>query len=149
MQEVLDSVRRFYPEVALTVGLLLVVLVDSTGARARNVVNWWLTVATLAAALVLCVPLARVAAGPLFGGMLVLDPMAVFFKVLLVAASLVVVGAFRFDGSRELAGLGRGEFYALLLAVTLSNLLLATAGDLAMLYLALEMVSITSYVRVA
>ena len=60
-----------------------------------------------------------------------------------------MVGVFRFDGSRELHGLGQGEFYALMLAVTFSNLLLATANDLAMLYLALEMVSITSYVMVA
>ena len=93
MNEVLESVRRFYPEIALTLGLLVVVLVDATGVRGRNAVNWWLTVATLIAALVLCVPLARAAAGPLFGGMLILDPMAVFFKVLLVAASLLVVGA--------------------------------------------------------
>src|SRR5262249_2395248 len=48
-----------------------------------------------------------------------------------------------------LHGLGQGEFYALMLAVTLSNVLMATANDLAMLYLALEMVSITSYVMVA
>src|SRR5262249_11442272 len=67
----------------------------------------------------------------------------------LIGASLVVVGAFRFDTSRELRGLGQGEFYALMLAVTLSNLLMAAANDLAMLYLSLEMVSITSYVMVA
>ena len=149
MNEILESVRRFQPEIALTVGLMVVVLVDSAGFRARNVVNWWLTVLTLGIALWLCGPLANVPSGPIFGGMLVLDPMAVFFKVLLIAASLVVVGAFRFTGSRELAGLGEGEFYALLLAVTFSNLLLAASGDLAMLYLALEMVSIASYVMVA
>ena len=149
MSDILESVRRFQPEIALTVGLMVVVLVDTFSFRARNAVNWWLTVLTLGAALFLCVPLSRVAAGPIFGGMLVLDPMAVFFKVLLIAASLLVVGAFRFTGSRELAGLGQGEFYALLLAVTFSNLLLAASGDLAMLYLALEMVSIASYVMVA
>src|SRR5262249_61892790 len=38
---------------------------------------------------------------------------------------------------------------ALLIAVTFSNLLLAAANDIAMLYLALEMVSVTSYVMVA
>src|SRR5262249_18138353 len=48
-----------------------------------------------------------------------------------------------------LAGQGQGEFYALMLAVTISNLLLATANDLAMLYLALEMVSLASYIMVA
>ena len=36
-----------------------------------------------------------------------------------------------------------------LLAVTLANLLLAASNDLAMMYLSLEMVSITSYVMVA
>ncbi len=81
--------------------------------------------------------------------MLVLDPLGLFFKVLLIAASLIVVRAFRFRSSRELSGLGQGEFYALMLAVTFSNLLLSAANDLAMLYLALEMVSITSYVMVA
>src|SRR5207245_2294456 len=44
---------------------------------------------------------------------------------------------------------GMGEFYSLLLAVTVSTLLLSSANDLAMLYLALEMVSLTSYVMVA
>jgi NADH-quinone oxidoreductase subunit N len=75
--------------------------------------------------------------------------MAVFFKVLLVAAALLVALVFTFRNSREMFGLGQGEFYALLLALTLSNLLLAAANDLAMVYLSLEMVSITSYVMVA
>ena len=57
--------------------------------------------------------------------------------------------AFSFRNSRELHGLGQGELYALVLALTLSSLLLAAANDMVMLYLALEMVSITSYVMVA
>jgi len=148
MDEVLQSVRRFLPELVLTGGLLLVVLVDATRARWRDGVNRFLTAASLLAALVLCGRLYGWS-GELFSGMLVLDPMAVFFKVLLVAASLLVIVLFTFDNSRELHGLGQGEFYALMLAVTISNMLLATANDLAMLYLALEMVSITSYVMVA
>jgi NADH-quinone oxidoreductase subunit N len=69
--------------------------------------------------------------------------------VLLILASLLLVLMFTFRNSREMAGLGQGEFYALMLAVTLGNLLLAAANDLAMLYLALEMVSIGSYILVA
>src|SRR5258708_27364900 len=81
--------------------------------------------------------------------MLVVDPMGVFFKIILVGASLLGALGFTFRNSRELAGLGQGEFYSLLLAVTLSNMLMAAANDLVMLYLSLEMVSITSYVMVA
>jgi NADH-quinone oxidoreductase subunit N len=148
MTELIASLHRFWPETILTGGLLLVVLVDSTLARARNTVNWLLTVATLAAAFVAAVRLGGQSAS-LFSGMMAVDSLGVFFKLILIGASVVVVGAFRFDANRELRGLGQGEFYALLLAVTLSNLLLAGANDLAMLYLSLEMVSITSYVMVA
>ena len=148
LQQVMQDLGRFRPELALTAGLLLVVLVDAFRVPGRDTLNRWLTVLTLAGTLVLCVGL-RGTSGSLFQGMVVVDPLGVFFKVILVAASLLVVLTFRLRNSREMAGLGHGEFYALLLAVTLSNLLLAASADLAMLYLSLEMVSITSYVMVA
>jgi len=150
MQQVAQSLALFRPEIALTVGLLLVVLVDATGARWRNAACHVLAGASFLAALILALSLqAKGHAGPIFSGMLVVDPLAYFFKILLIGASLLTVLLFTFDNSRELKGLGQGEFYALLLAVTFSNLLLATANDLVMLYLALEMVSLTSYVMVA
>jgi NADH-quinone oxidoreductase subunit N len=145
----LDSLALFTPELALTAGLLLVVLVDASGVSWRNRATRGLTLATLALALVLVLRLPAGHSGPIFSGMLVLDPLGVLFKVLLLAASLLVGLLFTFRNSRELHGLGQGEFHALLLAVTFSTLLLATANDLVMLYLALEMVSITSYVMVA
>jgi NADH-quinone oxidoreductase subunit N len=148
MNEVSRSLSLFRPEIALTVALLLVVVVDSTGARFRNALCRLLTVLGLAAALALSFPLSRVQT-EIWSGMLTVDPLGVFFKILLVGASFLLVLVFTFRNSRELFGLGHGEFYSLLLAVTLSNLLLAAANDLAMLYLALEMVSITSYVMVA
>jgi NADH-quinone oxidoreductase subunit N len=148
MQDVLASVKRFEPELILTGALLLVVLVDATRTSWRNVVNRILTVGGLVLALVRAVEL-RGVTGEIFSGMAVFDPGGSFFEALLIGASLMVVLAFTFRNSRELHGLGQGEFYALMLAVTVSNILLATANDLAMLYLALEMVSITSYVMVA
>lgn len=148
MPEILKSLPRFLPEVALTAALLLVVLVDSTGIKARNALVRILTVLGLAVALALSLS-DHGAPAEIWSGMLVADPMGSFFKALLVGASLVVALAFTFRNSAELHGLGQGEFHALLLAVTVSNLLLASANDLAMLYLALEMVSITSYVMVA
>jgi NADH-quinone oxidoreductase subunit N len=148
MAEVLTSMKRFEPALILTGATLLVVLVDATGVRWRDAAGRILTIVGLLLALVRAVELRGVSA-EVFGGMAVVDPLGSFFQALLIAASLLVVLAFTFRNSRELHGLGQGEFYALLLAVTLSNVLLATANDLAMLYLALEMVSITSYVMVA
>src|SRR6266545_4202068 len=151
MTEVVRSVALFTPEIALTAGLLLVVLVDASGASWRNAVGRFLTVATLALALVLALRLLPAGShgASIFSGMVVVDPLGLFFKVVLLTASLLTVLLFTFRNSRELFGLGHGEFYALLLAVTLSNLLMAAANDIVMLYLSLEMVSITSYVMVA
>jgi len=148
MPDVVASMKRFEPELILTGALLLVVLADATGARWRDVVSRILTIGGLVLALVRSVEL-RGGSAEIFGGMAVIDPLASFFEALLIGASLLVILAFTFRNSRELHGLGQGEFYSLMLAVTLSNILLATANDLAMLYLALEMVSITSYVMVA
>ena len=150
MEEVLRSLGLFKSEIALTAGLLLVVIVDSIGAAWRNAAIRGLTIATLLAALVLAVELqASGAVGTIFSGMLAVDPLGGFFKIILVLASLLVVLVFTFRNSRELHGLGHGELHSLILALTLSNLLLANANDILMLYLALEMVSITGYVLVA
>jgi NADH-quinone oxidoreductase subunit N len=150
MAEVLRSLALFQPELALVAGLVLVVLVDASRAAWRNAVARTVTLASLAAALGLAFNLgASGANAALFSGTLVVDPLGAAFKVILVGAALLLVLTFTFRNSRELHGLGHGELYALVLALTVSNLLLAAANDIVMLYLALEMVSITSYVMAA
>ena len=148
MTQVLSDLSRFWPEVALTVAILAVVLVDASGVPQRHRISQGLAVAGLVAAggLLLTIPTGL---GPLWGGMLATDPLATFFKALLIGAALLVLLAFTFRNSRELSGLGQGEFYALMLAATLASVLLVSANDLLMLYLSLEMLSLSSYVLVA
>src|SRR5262245_53403823 len=149
MSELTRSLNAFRPELALLVGLLLVVLADTFGGRGRHLATRLITVLSLVVAFGFALELS--AAGtraPLFSGMLVIDPLGAALKLILVAAGLVTVLAFSFRNSRELAGLGQGELFALVLALVFSCLLLAAASDVVMLYLALEMVSITSYVMV-
>jgi NADH-quinone oxidoreductase subunit N len=150
MEEVLRSLALFRPEVTLTVGLLLVVVLDSIGGAWRKDAVRVVSLVTLVASVAFAARLqAAGAAGALFSGIVVVDPLGTFFKIILILASLLVAAAFTFRNARELHGLGQGEFYTLLLALTLSNLLLSASNDLVMLYLSLEMVSITSYVMVA
>ncbi len=148
MSEVLRSTAALLPEVVLTCGLLLIVLIDATLVRARGRLAQVAAALTLAAALVLL--LARPAAtGPSWRGMVVLDPLGAAFRALILLAALILVLAYTFRNARELRGLGAAEFYALLLGATLSALFLVSANDLTMLYLALETLSIASYVLVA
>ena len=149
MDELSRSLAAFRPELALVIGLVLVVVADTFLGAARNLATRLLAVAALAGALGAAVALqAAGTRATLFSGMLVVDPLGTAFQLVLIAAGLLTVLAFSFRNSRELHGLGHGELYALVLALVLSCLLLAAAGDIVMLYLALEMVSITSYVMV-
>ena len=78
--------------------------------------------------------------------MLALDSFSQFFKLfLLLASGLVLLASL---DSAELAPTHQGEFFALLLSVTLGMLLLSSSINLAMLFLSFELVSLTSYIMV-
>jgi len=140
------SLRFFLPELALTVGILVVILCDIALKGLRNRLNPLLTLFTLLLAAYYTLQLNGVASASLFHGMLAIDGFAQFFKLfLLLAAVLVVLASLH---STELASVHQGEFFALLLAVTLGMVLLANSTNLAMLYLSLELVSLTSYIMV-
>ncbi len=142
----LQSLKFFLPELTLTVGILLVILCDISLKSLRNRLNPILTVLTLVLAAYYTFQLQDTTAASLFHGMLAIDSFAQFFKLfLLLAAVLVVLASLH---SAELAPFHQGEFFALLLAVTLGMVLLANSTNLAMLYLSLELVSLTSYIMV-
>jgi NADH-quinone oxidoreductase subunit N len=98
------------------------------------------------AAFVYTIPLFSAPQGSTFFGVLAVDPMAAFFKCFLILTSFLIL--LSTPKSREFSHSHMGEFYALLLGVTLAMLLLSSSMDLLMLYLSLEMVSIGSYVMV-
>ena len=140
----LQSLHYFYPELILITAILLVILCDITFRRLRNILNPLLTLGSLLLAIYFSIQINQAPAGSLFQGMLALDSFAQFFKLfLLLAGILVVLGSLH---AEELSQVHQGEFFALLLAVTLGMILMANSINLAMLYLSLELVSLTSYI---
>jgi NADH-quinone oxidoreductase subunit N len=90
-----------------------------------------------------------VAPQEIFGGLLAWDPFAKGFQAFLALASAIVV-LFAIPtpeaGGGKARGRGAGEFYALYLCVVLGLFLMASARNLLMLYLSIELVSIISFV---
>ena len=82
----------------------------------------------------------------LYGGQLVVDGMALLFTIIFTSvATLVVVGSIDYlEGHEKLA-----EYYALILLATVGMSLMATAGSLATVFVALELASLPSYALVA
>ncbi|MBI5510780.1 MAG: NADH-quinone oxidoreductase subunit N [Deltaproteobacteria bacterium] len=79
----------------------------------------------------------------IFTGQVAVDPIAMLFKVLF--AAITVVGVLTSLLSDELPDKHMGEYYALLLSICFGMFLMASANDLLMVYLALELVSIVSF----
>ncbi len=145
VHENLSSVGFFRPELALTFGTMALFLVDLAWmkhpGRAGRLAASALLVLAVTAGLLAAQP---VEARALFNGMIVNDGFATFFKWLfLAAAALTVMVA---APGKEFPPARLGEFYALLMAIVLGMFLMASAKDLLMVYLAIELVSMTSYV---
>jgi NADH-quinone oxidoreductase subunit N len=145
IQENLISTSWFLPELGLTAGIMLMFLLDLAWKQhPRRVL--FLTIGCLFFLSLAGVLLAMQPSAPraLFNGMIASDPFATFFKWLfLAAAGLTVLIAAR---STEFGRNQIGVFYPLLLAVVLGMFLMASATDLLMMYLAVELVSLVSYV---
>ena len=144
--QILLDLEKLYPELILTVAFLCVVIADIAFKRIRKTATFLLAAMGLILAFVASIPLFREPMGSAFFGVLAVDPMAAFFKCFLILTSFFILLAA--PGSKEFVNHSLGEFYALLLAVTLGMLLLASSMDMLMLYLSLEMVSIGSYIMV-
>lgn len=81
-------------------------------------------------------------AGPMLGGMIQYDMLAVIFRTMVLLA-----GALTCLISVDLPGVSnKGEFYAIVIVATLGLSLMTAASDLIMLFLALETASISLYV---
>jgi NADH-quinone oxidoreductase subunit N len=140
------NLQLLLPELLLSIAGVLVMLVDAfTHRRGRRWVTGGLALAGLAASAWSCVWL-RAAGLPesAFNGMIVLDSMRLSFTaVFIVVAALTILVSMVWV---EREALPAGEFHALLLFATVGMMLMASAGDLVMVFLGLELLSIATYV---
>lgn len=134
---------RFLPEIILTVmGTLLMVLDPVIAKRSSNAFGH-ISILALAAAMGGAI-YAYSTPGPAFGGMLVVDGFATFFRVLVIGVGLLtVLPSYRFLRRQEAE---TGEYHALLLYSIAGQCLMASANELIMIFLGLEISSIASYI---
>jgi NADH-quinone oxidoreductase subunit N len=121
--------------------MILVVLAKKAALRLTPT----LTLVGVIGAMVLCFSLWGKSASS-FHGMVVLDPYALFFKILfLMTTALTALMSIRYL-QRE--GFALGEYYILLLFATVGMMLMASAADLIIIFLGLETFSLSVYVLV-
>jgi NADH-quinone oxidoreductase subunit N len=148
----LSQTVTLLPEIIVTVVGVIVMLVDANSRGRRRSAAAWTAFAGLV--------LAALATGAIaylrvterfgveipadsFGGMLVNDPLRlVFTMIAILVSALSLLTSIHWLDEDELPA---GEYYTLLLFATVGMTLMAGAGDLVMIFLGLEIVSIATY----
>jgi len=131
------------PEIILTLGGLVLMMVAAFGGRRTAGLTSWASVALLAAAAVaLAGP--PMEAGPLFGGLLAADGFGAFGKVVIfIAAAIAVIAA---HGWFERDFEHGAEYPVLILFSAVGMAVMVSSTSLMSLYVGLELTSLASYV---
>ena len=140
----LESLSGWWPEAILSVGALKVILFGVWFKKPQPaLVVAWLFLLASAAALSCAPVLPRTG---LFFGFIVCDPFSLVFRW--IALGSIAVTLLFVSASRELELSRRGECLGLLLFIGVGLMLMAEANHLLMAYVAMELVSLSSYLLV-
>jgi NADH-quinone oxidoreductase subunit N len=133
------------PELVLAVGAMALLMLGAYGKETtRLVTGLAIALLVVVGVLELMLPAGKLTT---FGGSFIVDDFARFLKILALigsAATLILSAEFLADPSRRIF-----EYAILVLLSTLGMMVLISAGDLIMLYLGLELMSLALYVVAA
>lgn len=139
------DLRAITPELMLAVlGLGLLVIELVTGPGEKRVLGW-VGILGLLLAVIPSVGLLTVGPHLVFSETYAVDPFAALFKIVAILSGVLVLGAamefFQVSPSPH-----EGDVYCLVVFAVLGLVLMAAAADLILLFLAIEFVSLVSYV---
>ncbi len=134
----LSTIQPLLPEIIMAVSALAVLLIELAIRRKETA---GLLSIVCVAVVAYYVPQSF---GKAFGGMFLSDGYSIFFKfIFFISMVLSVLLSFRYI---EIEKVNHGEYYALMMFSTLGMMLMASAGDLMVLYLGLELMALSTYV---
>ncbi len=133
----------FLPEILLCVFAILILILDPFLSRDKKIISGhlsWITIILAFSANLNLWDLQKTT----FSQMFLVDNYAVFFKsIFLIGSLLVIFFSMNYLKREELL---RGEYFSLILFSTLGMMLLASGFDLVVIFLGLEIMSLSLYV---
>ncbi len=133
---------RYLPEILLSVFGVVIMLLEAIAKGKRTYLGYVALVGIAAAFLANVLAYSNL--GPAFQNMIVVDAYATFFRgLVLVVGALCILASISYLERENAQG---GEFYALILFSLVGQCTLATAADLLMVFIGLEISSIATYV---
>jgi NADH-quinone oxidoreductase subunit N len=131
------------PLLVITIAAVAVLLLGARGDDEESEGLGWLSLAGIIIALILSFGVIGGQASTFSGALVVDNFTAFFYIVILLAAALTVLMSLDYVAEQRLSG---AEYYSLVLFATLGMMLMAAAGDLIIIFLGLETMSIAVYI---
>lgn len=145
LQQIIDSVSVFQPEITLTLVTCLIIVLDLVLKNRPKTLAIILLLGFFIAGYFLIQQMTGITLSA-FGNMFLIDPYSVFFRLLILLTAMFIVvfslmSGELYNGKRKL-----GEYYTFIATATLGMFLMTAAGNLLMMYLAIELTSLSSYI---
>lgn len=132
------------PILITAVASMVALLLELVARGKQKVIIAYVSLAGVALAALSALILWNAGRPPAYGGMVLADNLAIFITLLslgIAFVTLLMAPAFL-----ARTGMHHGEFYALLLLATCGSIMLAVSGNLIVLFLGLELLSISLYI---
>ena len=139
----LVSLLSFIPELIILEGMISIILLEIIPNKRKYIYSSTLGVIVLSF-VALLFSLINSQDSQLFMNLIVVDPFSNFFKIIFLLSTFIIILVS--ESSVEIKNKIKAEYYFLLLVILLGMFLMASSINLLMVYLAIELVSIPSYI---
>lgn len=144
VEQTLHSISLYLPEIVIVVTLCVIIVADLLVKGIKQVAAWIMLAGLFVSGFF--VMLQTGTTDSIFYDMAAVDPFAVFFKVLLILTGIFIVLFSMKNTELEEYSTRIGEYYMLFAGMMLGMMMMAGATNLLLMFLALEVTSISSYV---
>jgi len=135
----------FLPEIYLSALFLVLIAIDLLTGRKNSRLLGVATIAGLLGSLYFVFQQQAMPDTQFFFGLYALDRFGIFFKYFFIASGILAVLTTMVDDTMKKHDSGMGEYYALTVAMVVGMMMMASSNELLMLFLAMELVSLSAY----
>lgn len=144
IKELERSINLFKPETTLLITFLIGIIADVIFKKVRNIVGYLSLVGFIISFIFLFYLPGE--SQPSFFYMIVVDPFSLFFKQIILISSVIIIVFSLFSKELQDSKHNLGEYYIFITGMAFGMFLLSGATNLVMIYLAIETMSISSYI---
>lgn len=136
----------FIPEIYLSALFMVLIILDLVSGKKGGRLLPPVTIAGLLGGLYFVYQQHTMPDTEFFFGMYALDRFGIFFKYFFIVSGILAVLVTMIDDQLDRIESGMGEYYPLVVAMVIGMMMMASSADMMMMFLAMELVSLSAYV---